>query len=125
MANILVIDDEVEIRTIIKMLLTVDGHAVDTAKDGKEGLKLAGKSSYHLVITDIIMPELDGLEVLQSLRKAFMGMAIIVITGGSPKVDVKTLHNAATIMGADRVLLKALNYDLLRSTVNELVEKYS
>ena len=122
MARILAIDDEEDIRNIIKKLLTVDGHAVDTAKDGNDGLKLFGKSTYQVVITDIIMPEKDGLEVLQSLRKTYMGLGIIVITGGSPKLSINDLEHVATVLGADRVLVKPLNYDLLRSSVRELLE---
>ncbi len=125
MARILVIDDQEDIRKIIKKYLTLDGHEVDTAKDGKEGMKLADEQSYQIVITDILMPEKDGLEVLQDLKNIYIGMGIIVITGGSPRVDIHDLEHTATIMGADRVLLKVLDYNLLRSTVKELLESYS
>ncbi len=124
MARVLVIDDEADIGLIIKTFLTLDGHSVDVATDGKEGLKLANKHAYNLVVTDVIMPECDGLEVLQNLRKSFMGMGILVITGGSPTIHVNDLEQVAIAMGADKVMFKVLDYSLLRSTVKELIMAY-
>ncbi len=61
MARILVIDDYVEICTLAKKFLILDGHEVDTAENGAVGLKLAGRNKYDLVITDVVMPEQDGI----------------------------------------------------------------
>ena len=101
-----------------------EGASGDTACNGTEGLRLAHENSYQVVITDSIMPEKDGLEVLMNLRKSFLGMGIIVITGGSVKLDILDLEQTAKVLGADRVMLKGLDYDLLRSTVHELVAAY-
>ncbi len=124
MARILVIEDHEEVGKIIKNILTIDGHVVDTAQDGAEGIRIAGKNNYHIVITDIFMPEKDGLDVIRFLRATYKKIGIIAITGGATKVGVDCIDDIALILGADRVLLKVLDYDLLRSTVNELVGNY-
>ena len=80
MARILVIDDDVEICTLTKRFLLLDGHEVDTAEDGAVGLKLAGRNQYDLVITDVIMPEQDGIEVVVELKKLYPHIRIIVMT---------------------------------------------
>ena len=124
MARILVIEDHEDVGTILKTILTIDGHEVDTAQDGAEGIRIAGKNAYNIVITDIYMPEKDGLDVIRFLRATYKKIGIIAITGGATKFGVDCIDDIALILGADRVLFKVLDYDLLRSTVNELVESY-
>ncbi len=69
MARILVIDDDVHIRSLIETHLQFDGYDVDTAENGKVGLKLVGLHQYDLVITDVVMPEQDGLEVVMGIKR--------------------------------------------------------
>ena len=124
MAHILVIDDHEQIRTIIQILLAGDGHAVDIAADGKIGLKMAREFDYQLVITDIMMPNQDGLEVVSKLKKTIPGIGIIVITGGGPRVDLTDLTETARLLGADAVLMKALDFEQLRSVTAEVLASY-
>jgi CheY-like chemotaxis protein len=121
MARILVIDDEPQIRIVIEAHLLRDGHIVDLAKNGREGLKLAGLNVYDLVITDIIMPEQDGLEVVTELRKIIPRVMIIVMSGGAAGLDIPYLLNMARLMGADRVLSKPLDFTKLQNTVKEVL----
>ncbi len=124
MAHILVIDDEAEIRNIVREFLTAGGHTVDTAADGKTGLELAHTSSYQLVITDVIMPGRDGLEVATELRNSHIGIAVLAITGGGPRIDLEKLGKTAEYMGADKVLLKPFTFQQLIETVDELLNLY-
>ena len=70
MSRILVIDDLKQIRLVIQELLEVDGHDVDLAENGRTALKMTESNSYDLIITDLYMPEKDGLEVIKALKKS-------------------------------------------------------
>ena len=121
MARILVIDDDVEICTLTKRFLLLDGHEVDTAEDGAVGLKLAGRNQYDLVITDVIMPEQDGIGVVAELKKLYPHIRIIVMTGGGAKFSISELLNITKFMKADRGLAKPLDFEMLLETVRELL----
>ena len=85
MAKILVIDDEQPVRRAICQMLTRGGHAALEAGDGADGLKLARAEQPDLVITDILMPNKEGIETIRELRRDAPGLPILVIsgTGGS------------------------------------------
>ncbi len=121
MARILVIDDEPHLRTIIEEFLVRDGHEVDQAKDGKEGLIQAGLKVYDLVMSDIIMPEMDGLEVVTGLKQISPHVRIIVMSGGAAGLEIPYLLKMARLMGADRVLAKPLDFKKLQNTVKEVL----
>ncbi len=82
MAKILVLDDEPSILLMIKKMLEKAGHEVEIALNGKEGMKLFEKNRPDLLITDIIMPEKEGLETIFELRKSCPELKIIAISGG-------------------------------------------
>jgi DNA-binding response OmpR family regulator len=121
MARILVIDDEPQLRTLLEKFLTRDGHEVDLAKNGREGLKLFTLNNYDLVITDVVMPEQDGLEVVMELKRNYPRVRIIVISGGAARLDVGNLLNMSQLMGADRTLPKPLDFLKLQAAVKEVL----
>jgi DNA-binding response OmpR family regulator len=121
MAHILVIDDEADIRFMLTEFLTHEGHTVDTAENGKAGVRLAGQHHYDLIITDIIMPEMDGIEVLSSIKQNFPDMRIIVMTGGTLKMEKGFLLSMARAMKAQKVIAKPLNFKELQAAVNEIL----
>jgi len=121
MAHILVIDDEVDIRFILETFLTGDGHQVDTAEDGVAGLKLTDLHHYDLIITDVIMPNKDGLEVITEIRRKSPESRIIVMTGGTAKVDKALLMSTAKAMRAHKVVAKPIDLKELRANVNEVL----
>jgi len=121
MARILVIDDQLHIRNILKEFFKIDKHEVDLAENGKVGLKLAEVNAYDLVITDIVMPERDGLEVIMVLKRLFPHVRIIVMSGGAARLDIDTLLKTARALGADRVLVKPLDFIELQGVVRELL----
>ncbi|RYY70472.1 MAG: sigma-54-dependent Fis family transcriptional regulator [Chitinophagaceae bacterium] len=81
MANILIIDDEKAIRKTLTEILSFEGYKIDEASDGEEGLKRFGEKSYDLVLCDIKMPKIDGIEFLEKAKLINPDIPIIMISG--------------------------------------------
>ena len=120
MTRILIIDDEMSILFLLHEILESAGHTVHEAADGAAGLRLFRQLRHELVITDIFMPEQDGLEVILALKREFPGVKIIAISGG----DMMFLPMSKTF-GADRILPKPFPRQKLLATVQELSEEAS
>ncbi|MDR7401546.1 MAG: response regulator [Armatimonadota bacterium] len=116
-ARILVIDDEAPIRDLCARVLTRAGYQVTSAGSGEEGLARLGEEPVDLIVTDIRMPGLSGLDVLERAKAAFPGVRVILITGfGTPQ----TLARAEQA-GADRILTKPFNPAELVAAVREIL----
>jgi DNA-binding NtrC family response regulator len=87
MATILIIDDEESIRTVFQVALERAGYRVLTAENGKHGLRLLEHQEADLVLVDIFMSEMDGLELIPLVRKTRPACKIIAISGGSSEWD--------------------------------------
>jgi CheY-like chemotaxis protein len=111
MARILIIDDEELFRLALRQLLESWGHEVLEARDGREGLACYREALPDLVIMDIIMPDLEGLETIQALRREFPTCDILAVTG-SKFADMDLLY-LATKMGARQTLPKPLDWQSL------------
>jgi len=107
MAKILVIDDEPSILLMIKKMLEKAGHEVDMALNGKEGMQLFEKNQADLLITDIIMPEKEGLETIVEMRKKYPDLKIIAISGGG-RISADGYLPGAKLLGANMVFQKPL-----------------
>jgi DNA-binding response OmpR family regulator len=107
MAKILVFDDEPSILLMIKKMLERAGHSVDIALNGKDGMELFERNKPDMVITDIIMPEKEGLETILELRKRYPVLKIIAISGGG-RVSPDGYLPSAKLLGADMVFQKPL-----------------
>ena len=121
MAKILVIDDDDQVLGLITIYMLRDGHAVVTARNGKEGIKELSAKQFDLVITDIIMPEQDGIGVLRWLKGQKYKPKVLAITGGSASLDSDYILELSSIMKADMVLPKPVAYNTLKEAVNELL----
>ena len=120
MARILLIDDDDSLRIMLSQTLAHFGHAVIEACNGKEGLELFPHANADLVITDIVMPEQGGLEVLMGLRKKQPPVKIIAMSGGGHQSAEEYLH-IARLMGAAKVLEKPFSNEVLMAAINELL----
>lgn len=110
-------DDEISLSVLCEFL-QMSGHTVVTAKDGREALSVFEKLRPHLVITDIRMPHVDGLEVLRQVREIDDAVAVILVTGhGELDVAVRALRR-----GAYDFLQKPVNADILINTVRRGLE---
>ena len=96
MANILVIDDEKSIRSTLKEILEHEGLTIDLASNGPMGLEMMEKSRYDVVLCDIKMPEMDGIEVLEKIQEFFADVPVIMISGhGTIDTAVEALKKGA------------------------------
>lgn len=105
MACILIIDDEADLRATMRAALEQDGHEVFEAHNGTGGLALLDQFPVELVITDILMPEKDGLETIVALRRAHPDIRIIAISGGGNDSGTRFL-SIAEKFGASGILAK-------------------
>jgi DNA-binding response OmpR family regulator len=115
MARILLIEDNDPIRALLRENLELEGHTVIEARNGQEGLDLFRQAGADLVITDILMPEKEGLAVLMELRNAHPPVNVIAISGGGG--DLAT----GGLLGAAKVLLKPFPIAVLIAAIDELL----
>jgi len=117
-ARILVVDDE-SIRKILKTILVEEGYVVDTAENGKEALEKSNVNFYNLALIDIRLPDMEGTELLSTMKETTPKMVKIIITG------YPALQNAveAVNKGADGYVLKPMNIDVLLATIEEHLKK--
>jgi len=120
MALILLIEDDYNLRSVLMMALEKSGHEVIEASDGKIGIEEFRKCPADLVITDIIMPEKDGIEVILILRKEFPDVKIIAISGGG-RGHADLYIDQAEKLGATRGLLKPFLISELLDEVGEVL----
>jgi DNA-binding response OmpR family regulator len=123
MAKILVIDDDEQILKLLTVYLGKDGHEIISASDGNQGLQELMSRQFDLVITDIVMPEKDGLEVLMWLSGQKVRPKVIAISGGSPALNQDYLLQLSKVMSADETLHKPFKGDQLRDVVRSLLSK--
>lgn len=116
MARILLIDDELLVLESIKFMLEDCGHAVDTARHGAQALYEMTTKPYDLVISDVVMPELDGLQFLREARRKYPDARFLVISGGGRR-SVDDYLDEASAIGADAVLSKPFKMDELMTAV--------
>jgi DNA-binding NtrC family response regulator len=121
MAKILIIDDEKSVRTTLREILEYESHKIDEAKDGEEGLKLISKNNYNLVICDIKMPKMNGMELLEKSNEIGRACEFIMISAHG------TIDTAieATKKGAFDFIQKPPDLNKLLITVKNALEKNS
>lgn len=119
-ARILLIDDDPQIRAMLRQALERAGYTVSEASDGREGLRHFQATQPDLVITDLLMPEQEGLETMQALRRACPDVKIIAISGGGRRGTLDFLPLAQKL-GAHRTFRKPFRQQELLAAVHELI----
>jgi DNA-binding response OmpR family regulator len=119
-ARILVIDDDQQIRMLLRKTLETSGYSVDEATDGKAGFALYTDDPQDLVITDLIMPEREGLETIRDLLHYNPEVKIIAISGGGSLPADNYLH-MAECFGAQRLFRKPFRVEDILAAVKELL----
>jgi two-component system response regulator (stage 0 sporulation protein F) len=114
MASILIVDDDAPIRAVLRNILEEDGHQIREATNGQIGLRLYREAPADLVITDILMPERDGMEVTLALTQEFLDARVIAMTGATGD---RNFLNIAKLFGARRVIQKPFTPDVIRRVV--------
>ena len=120
MKKILIIDDDEQIRAFLSRSMDLAGFFVATAPDGKEGQQQLTEQGFDLVITDLIMPEKEGMETITFIRKNFSETKVIAISGGG-RMGPETYLPAALELGADRAFAKPFAMDKLLTAIRELL----
>jgi DNA-binding response OmpR family regulator len=120
MARILLIDDDESLRPALRLILLHFGHTVLEAADGKEGLALLDHFRPEVVITDIVMPETEGMAVLMALRQRHSTAKIIAISGGGRQSANDYLH-IAKLLGAHQVLAKPFTNESLIAAIEHVL----
>lgn len=121
MCTILVVDDSDSIRNLLQLVLEDAGHTCVVAEDGRKGLELFHSHKVDLVITDIYMPEADGLETIMGMRREKPDLPIIAITGAGNAMDNFQPLQVANAFGANACMSKPFSNAELVETVNKLL----
>ena len=117
MARILIIDDEEDVRYVLRRILDTAGHEVLEAADGGQGIEISKSEEIDLVITDIFMPEVEGLETLREIKKMHPDQKIMVISGGGKSGYIYVL-DAALSLGATEQIAKPFSPSELLAKVD-------
>ncbi len=123
MARILIIEDDAMFVTLMSRALTQAGHDVVAASDGVEGVAAFEKAPFDAVVTDLVMPNSDGIETIRSIRAMRAGVAIIAVSGGVPHPSGLNVNylTAAERLGADATLQKPFLPSALCNLVSEVL----
>ena len=119
MHRILVIDDDTAVTSVLKRGLSYEGFVVETAHSGMEGLHMARERTADLIILDVMMPVLSGIEVLQRLRAADTRLPVLLLTGKDAPAD--QVHGLES--GADDYVLKPFTFEVLLARIHALLRR--
>jgi len=123
MTRILVVDDDEAIRILLTAILEREGYEVNAAADGKEAIRLFRRNPSDVIITDIIMPEQEGLKTIFDLRRDHPHVGIIAISGGG-QYGLGDYLDAAAAFGADKTFSKPFDrIELVKSVRDLLAQK--
>lgn len=106
MARILVIDDDASIRALLREILVEEGHEIEESPDGRAGLRRFKQYHPDLVMTDILMPEKDGVELIMELKEVNPSIRIVAMSGGGRGLDAAFNLRMARDFGANCLLVK-------------------
>ncbi|NQV56918.1 MAG: response regulator [Rhodospirillales bacterium] len=122
MARILVIDDEEIVRFTVEAILSDRGHDVVLAKNGNEGIALHNETPFDMIVTDLVMPEKEGIETIRDLRANDAGLPIIAISGGGRHGSDDYLKMALKF-GAVKAIKKPFGVDDIVAAVDEVLNR--
>jgi len=118
MARILIIDDERAIRNALREILEYENYQVDDAEDGPSGIELVGKESYDVILCDIKMPQMDGIEVLENIQKTTDAPVVMISGHGTIETAVEAIRK-----GAYDFIAKPLDLNRLLITLRNAMDK--
>lgn len=123
MSKILIIDDDEQFNLMLKSALVIKGYEVDTASNGREAKVLYQSNVYDVIITDIIMPDVDGYEVILDLRRMGLGDRTIAVSGGGRTAAEDYLATAQHFDVA-ATFNKPVDLQALRAKVEEIIQSH-
>jgi len=114
--KVLVVDDEMDIRTLLGALLRVSGYIVEDASDGLEAVTMLTNHEFDLVLSDIYMPNMDGIQLLKHIRENDLTIPVVIVTASTAEKDILEGYN----WGADYYITKPFDNECLLEIVSEL-----
>ena len=124
MSTVLIIDDDTQFNLMLKSALEIKGYEVETAANGKEGKALYQNKKFDVIITDIIMPDVDGYEVILDLRRMGMSDRTIAVSGGGRTAADDYLVTAQHFDVA-ATFNKPIDLQAFRDKVDEIIKSHS
>ncbi|MBF0584519.1 MAG: response regulator [Magnetococcales bacterium] len=121
MARILIVDDDISIRILLRKLLEDDGHQIEEAVDGKQAVRCYWENPADLVITDVLMPEKDGVELIRDLLRGFPDVRVVAMSGGGRWVSARRGLQLAGESGAAHLLEKPFTKKQILEIVHRFV----
>lgn len=121
MADILLVEDEEQLRSMLREVLQSAGHQVREAENGKIALNIFAARAAELVITDLIMPEKEGLEIIRELKRGKTDVKIIAISGGG-RNNAQDYLELARRFGADHILSKPFSNREILEVIEKVLE---
>lgn len=118
--KILIVDDISSERMILKLYLHQLGHEVVEASDGRYALKYIPNIKPDILITDIFMPDIDGIELISKVKELYPDLYIIAMSAGTDKLDISYLE-VAEVVGANKILPKPINVDSLKLAIYKCI----
>jgi len=118
MAEILLVEDSPEVSLTVREILASAGHAVISVTNGAEAMATLKQRKFDLIVSDIWMPEMDGIALLKEIRGAGWRVPVIVISGGAPNAPLTYTAPLAATFGANEVLYKPFEKDELLNAVS-------
>lgn len=123
MAKVLVVEDSAAVRLAVTEVIEQAGHTVVEAENGRVAIQLLSKDRFDLIVTDVLMPEADGVEVIKAARTLHPGTRVLAMSGGAPNMPAGYALKLVEMFAADAVLYKPfLNEELQRALAKLLDE---
>ncbi len=122
MANILLVEDIDIVRFALSTLLKASGHKVTEACDGIAAMRAIYDVRFDIVVTDVFMPEMDGIELIRQLRDSHPDVKIVAISGGGAGQLAEFAMNTASKFGADVALQKPVDNDTILANIDALAQ---
>src|SRR4051795_12494631 len=119
MSNILIVDDEQSYRQLLSLVFEGDGHTVRTAMNGRQALELLQAEPADVIISDVKMPDMDGIEMLRAVRETLPDIGVVLMTAFA---SVETAREAFKL-GADDFITKPFDVEELKLIVKKIIER--
>jgi DNA-binding NtrC family response regulator len=116
--SILVADDEESIRSVVQQWLVQNGHTVSTAANGRDAGEVMRRTRFDLVITDVLMPDGDGLDLINELRRIQPAARILAMSGGGRYMEGSDYLKLARGLGAHAAVMKPFDFDQLQGAMD-------
>lgn len=121
MARVLVVEDTPDFRQVMRDILQTAGHEVTEAENGKEAVRKMDAATFDLLVTDVLMPESDGIELIRTLARRGISLPILAVSGGGRNLPAAVSLALTEAAGAHRTLFKPFRAAELLAVVDDLL----